>query len=320
MGMRFNSIPFAAVIFVSACFILGLIYVESQLNQSVHSYSDVHSTDTRMFFHEVSGRPFLTWRELCSVEAAARYNPSRPVQLFMSSDSVNRTHPWFETLSSYSNVEVISIDNARYFEGTPLEKWYERKAWRFSEFEVPHLAQYIRLATLYKGGGQYLDLDMLLFKTLDEKTFRNYFSYNSPKMDEVESAAFHLTKGHRLIEKLMTYLSEHYDPRADIYHGLVATKEVLESHCHGDLNSCPDVKILPHEALYPIPWFLSGLMAKRVVTQAGEDKIGASNGIHLYHNSLVDTRVDSNVLFAKLARKHCPRTVAKMKECGDFFL
>lgn len=51
--------------------------------------------------------------------------------------------------------------------GTPAEKWYEGiEEWRKGQYFFSHITEIIRLATLYKYGGVYLDTDVVVMQEL----------------------------------------------------------------------------------------------------------------------------------------------------------
>lgn len=167
----------------------------------------------RIFFHETSGRQHLNVRQSCAVESAARNNPNRSIQLFLSVNSLtDNSSPFISVLKQYSNVAVSPLNESQYFANTPLEKWYLDGEWRTSSFRIEHMSDYIRMLTLYKGGGFYMDLDYITMKTLDEKKLWNFFSYEGPKSTLVTNSAFHLERGHRLIKKIIAFMGTNYSP------------------------------------------------------------------------------------------------------------
>ena len=77
------------------------------------------SDDTRIYFHETTGRDHLNLRQLCAVESAAKKNPDRSVQIFFQTNHVNLTvSPLSSILKSYPNTVVILINVKEYFAGT----------------------------------------------------------------------------------------------------------------------------------------------------------------------------------------------------------
>ena len=115
------------------------------------SEDSVKPDNRRIFFHETSGRNALSMRQSCAVESAAKNNPTRAVQIFMSTDHVNYSSPWIRALEHYSNVAVILVDEEEYFYQSPFEDWYQRGEWKKSRFRKEHMSDYIRILSLYKG-------------------------------------------------------------------------------------------------------------------------------------------------------------------------
>jgi lactosylceramide 4-alpha-galactosyltransferase len=290
----------------------------------------------RIFFHETSGKNQLSIMQCCSIESAAKHNPNRHVQLFIrppenchSTLLFPPTPPlynpvWLNVLSRYPNVSVILLNEKHYFTGTPLEDWYNRKEWRKSQFEIAHLSDYIRILSLYKGGGLYLDMDILTLKPYNVKKFRNFLVYGSALMDHISNGAMHLEYDHWVIEEIMQLLVKEYDPYSYIYHGPEAVSEVMRSSCglaigNPKSNRCNDIKLFPDIYFYPIPSIISSLLFQEGNTTHSETlaKIEKSYGVHLW-NSLSRFHkafnIYSNQIVALLAKEHCPLTVSMAKD------
>lgn len=318
--MKRPSEPLVAALIV-LCIVLALTYVLSTRDYRVNAAKQTgsrvkrevdHEARDRIFYHETSGRGFLTWSQLCSVESAASLNPNRPVQVIMSAEHVDESHPWMRVVERLRNIHLVQIDNEQYFKGSPLEHWYNRAEWQFAEFEISHMAHYIRMVTLLRGGGLYMDLDVLLLKGLGA-AFRDFFVFSSKSNRKVNSAVFHLSKDHAVIKRMIEILSAVYDPSKEILHGSQAATDALRSHCGKNLTpaKCPDVRLLPHFYFYPFTWSEWANMLE----DAGETLLTnatAGHGVHTHHDFLYfENYVDleSNQLYAHLARKHCPLTV-----------
>lgn len=111
----------------------------------------VKPDNSRIFFHETSGRQRLSFRQSCAVESAAKHNPSRSVQVFLSSEQLNFSSPWISALENYSNVIVVLVNEEEYFSQSPFAEWFQKGEWKKSPFRTEHMSDYIRILTLYKG-------------------------------------------------------------------------------------------------------------------------------------------------------------------------
>jgi hypothetical protein len=298
------------------------------------SFDSAHTnlTDRRIFFHETSGNAQLNFQQCCAVESAAKHNPDRPVQLFLrpfatdcpfhSESLLFQSPPWLDVLSRYPNVDVILVNEDRYFAGTPLQDWYEKGEWLKSQHKVAHLSDYIRILTLYKGGGLYLDTDILTLKTYQGDKFRNCLVYGSGRMGVFSNGVMHLERGHWLSAEIIRLLAEEYDKEAYAYHGPAVVSEVMGRMCgvvagHSNSNHCEDVKLLSDRFFYPIEAPFSHVIFNDHGNKTDKEtliKIRKSYGLHLW-NSLSyvhqPVRIDSNQIFSVLARQHCPHTVTR---------
>lgn len=276
------------------------------------------ASDSRIFMHETSGRPYLLWRQICSLESVARTNPSRPINLYMSARHLSHAEtPWMAVVRQFKNVEVILIDNENYFKGSQLESWHKEREWQNSPFEISHMSNYIRMVTLSRAGGLYVDLDVIVFKELEERVFRNAFVYSSEQKNFVDTTVFHLETGHRLIGEVIELIASDYDGEADIYHGSTAVGKVLKDLCglkagKSSSNRCTDVTILPHSHFYPIEEADWNLFFKKPEPNFFAN-ITNNYGIHTFLSitNYNMTDLNSNQLLAQLARKYCPLTVSK---------
>lgn len=63
------------------------------------------------------------------------------------------------------NIIVEEPDVPYLISGTPAEDWYKGiEKWRTGPYFFSHITELIRLATLWKYGGVYLDTDVIVMK------------------------------------------------------------------------------------------------------------------------------------------------------------
>lgn len=68
---------------------------------------------------------------------------------------------WIDVLQTYKNIHIKFFNLFDYAKETPLENFMNKKLWEKSGYATEHLADILRLLTLYKYGGLYLDLDVI---------------------------------------------------------------------------------------------------------------------------------------------------------------
>lgn len=134
----------------------------------MHAERSRLSSGNNIFFHETScfGRSGaeLNSRQACAVESAARMNPDMTVNLLFLSPSTpsNQTQLLVDLLLDYTNVRVNRVQIADYIKDTPIEEWYASGMLSSSYWPRSHMSDVMRYLTLWKYGGIYLDLDVVV--------------------------------------------------------------------------------------------------------------------------------------------------------------
>ena len=227
---------------------------------------------------------------------------------------------WLSVLGQYSNVQVILINETEYFEHSPLESWYREGVWRTSPFCKEHMADYIRMLSLFKGGGLYMDLDFIILKPLDEKILWNFFPF--PKADRLNiiNSIFHLEHGHNLTDEIIRRLAVSYDPNKYAEHGPILVTKSLSNVCGfqvGDklhsssmIKKCPNVHLIPHQFFYPIHYSQWEKYFQEVDPNT-KSHMGKSYAVHVWNKFSYKTALikGSKQLYMKLAAQHCPLTI-----------
>ena len=277
----------------------------------------------RIYFHGARGRDaYALTRQSCAVESAARHNPNRSVQLFISTSEIGdvplnySTDPWLSALERYGNVAVILYDEAQYFAGTPLERAYHEGLWRKGPDHHVHMSDHLRIISSFRAGGLYMDVDFVTLKPLDERIFWNFFSVEDEMALNFCTCIFHLEHGHRIINDLMEQLAKvEYDPTRYLAYGPQFVRSFLNDFCGlklPDLSSlqCPgDVKILPHHHFFPIPFWEWETYFEDINEDTAE-LIQDCHGLHVW-NKLSRNQssvMNPKALYNVVAARHCPLT------------
>lgn len=288
-------------------------------------YSDSIDTvgNRRIFYLETSGRPYLTRRQCCTVESVAKNNPDRPIQVFMAADHLLLNSSWLKVLENYPNVQIVMFDIEDYFTGTPLDEWYHEEEWKETLYKVVHLSDYMRVLTLLKGGGMYMDLDYIVMKRLDEETLKNFVLVETAEMKLLSNSVIHFEKGHWFIDEMIKRLNKYYEPIDYMFHGPGLISNLMARLCNlkrGQLesNNCTDIRVLPHTYFCPIS-NVEWKILFRNVTVESIAMVNDSYGIHTWSGKTKQEPLDlrSNQLFAVQARQHCPHTVANTDSLSE---
>ncbi|CAB3253065.1 unnamed protein product [Arctia plantaginis] len=158
-----------------------------------------------IFFHETSCRGSLRGRQACAIESAARMHPNKQIYVLFSSPVSDNTlrNSSLAKLSMYLNINFARVHIAEYARNTPLEDLVASKEFYRSKWWVEHTSDVLRSLTLYKWGGVYLDMDMLVVKSL-ASLGKNWVAKEQPLL--VNGAAIAISKdrvGRKLINAIV---------------------------------------------------------------------------------------------------------------------
>ena len=106
--------------------------------------------------------------------------------------------PLYDALSAYPNIHIRYVNLLEFSIGTPLELFMVENKLENSKFRIEHTSDVLRILTLYKYGGLYMDLDVLSIfpiRVIDRKNFvclegNNHFSNAIIRLDLNEGKKF----------------------------------------------------------------------------------------------------------------------------------
>ncbi|CAO1335167.1 unnamed protein product [Diamesa hyperborea] len=290
-------------------------------------YTKQPSEGRNIFFLETSGIFNLNARQACAVESAALMNPELKIFLFFLSDygfPNATTTPIIDAIMEYQNVQMNYININEYAKGTPMEEWVTNGELARSKYRVSHTSDVLRFLTLWKYGGTYLDLDVVVLKTL-ESIAPNYAGEES--VDFVGSALINLEQqgiGHVIADMCVKELVEHFDGEQWSNNGPGLLTRILKRVCKTDNISemfgdrCLGFQVLPQKYCYAISYpeyqkFFDGGYLKEVLERI-EDSIIA----HVWNKLSESTKlsVNSSAAYIHLAKQYCPKVI---EACGEYF-
>lgn len=90
-------------------------------------------------------------------------NPRMDVNVFFLDPSPpsEETSQMVQQLFMYDNIRINRINLTEFVRYTPIEQWYLSGILRASHYPHIHTSDFMRLVTLWKFGGIYLDLDVM---------------------------------------------------------------------------------------------------------------------------------------------------------------
>lgn len=133
-------------------------------------------------------------------------NPDTPVYfLYATNDSevtLNQSK-WTNVLESYPNIKLRYFNIYEFSKGTPLEGFMRSDKWKGTMYLLEHMSDLLRSLVLYKYGGLYLDLDVLMLTPLRYLNYRNFLCVEIT--DNLASCIYrvNIEEGRRYTEEIL---------------------------------------------------------------------------------------------------------------------
>ncbi|XP_034475290.1 lactosylceramide 4-alpha-galactosyltransferase-like [Drosophila innubila] len=310
-------------------------------NEGPRRLEDVLLSDTlppagrSIFFHETRCRsPYsqyilnLTARQACSIESAALHNPNFQVfVLFASSTYISddQKNPLYDALKSYKNVNFRQLNIRRYAKDTPIEDWLEKRDLFRSNFLTEHTSDLLRLLTLYRFGGIYMDLDVVVLRSLENVPLNYVGAHDNITLGNAVISVEPRGIGHKIAELFLRDYQQHYNGNVYVSNGPSLISRVIPKYCNAKVKElldnpqlCVGFHVFNSSAFFPLEWpqWTHFILPKFLNDTLARTK--DSYLIHLWNKASFRTlfKVGSNNVYGKYAELHCPKSYAA---AGQYF-
>ncbi|XP_051161558.1 lactosylceramide 4-alpha-galactosyltransferase-like isoform X2 [Leptopilina boulardi] len=282
-----------------------------------------------IFFHETScfgdSGLLLNPRQACAVESAALMNPNMNVYLlYLCGSKISKSADiMIQQLRSYKNIKIQRIHIDKYMKNTPLEKWYARGILKTSKWPINHMSDIMRYLTLWKYGGIYMDLDVVVIKCLED--LENFTGAEDAIRIAAGIIGFGMGKlGRKMANNSITDLKHNFLGWAWGNNGPGVITRTLKKLCNVTSvqnmtkDQCQGFDVFPPSVFYPIFYPSWRKYFTTDNTNKTMNTIEKSKAIHVWNklSKLEKVQVGSNVPYGKIAEKYCPKTY---KNCGTIF-
>ncbi|CAO1350227.1 unnamed protein product [Diamesa hyperborea] len=291
------------------------------------------SKGQNVFFHETSCSldkvVEINARQACAIESAAKANPHHQVFVLFASPVGFRnttTLPLIDSILSYKNVHLNYLNITQYAEQTPLEEWIKNGDLFRSTFLNSHTSDVLRFLTLWKYGGTYLDLDVVVRKPLDSIPL-NYAGTESIYYVAVGILNMDQSFGHLIAHMCLKDLSKNFNGNNWGNNGPGVLTRVLRDICQTEEISlmnkakCHGFSVLPVKDCYSIHWkeypkFFEEQYLKEAMVQLNDSLIA-----HVWNKftAKIPLLAKSKVAYIELAKEFCPKVIATVAALGVNF-
>lgn len=301
-------------------------FAPGKIDEICHSDS---GGEKRIIFIETSGESCLRPRQACAVESAARSNPDMDIYVYMAinrppgepeeekgNHGLERHCKTMELLKSFENLHILREDLPLHFLSTPLESLYFNGLFNDSEYSYQHLSDALRIILLYKYGGIYIDLDVIVFRSL--RCLRNTAGHVLVLGESsVENGVMIFDRGHKLLNFFLKFMSNSYKPYERSSIGPKGLSDAFRIMCNHSSNIINDsvndylcdnqvsIKLLNNTAFYPITFFEQNRFFIENFQHKELRFFRNSYSVHVY-GAGHGARVPETSLFAYLAKQFCP--------------
>lgn len=186
------------------------------------------------------------------------------------------------------------------------------------------LSSYIsRYLTLWKYGGVYLDLDVVIIKPLDDLP-KNFAGAQSSKVIASGIVGFELNSpGHNIATQCLLDLQSNFDGSiwgqngpgviTRVAEAICATKNISEMY---DCSCAGNFKVLSPKTFYPVPWEDWTRLFEETTEENVEVLVKDSYVVHMWNNLSKNKKIllEENVTYNLLARKYCPKVYSLCKK------
>jgi lactosylceramide 4-alpha-galactosyltransferase len=219
----------------------------------------------------------------------------------------------------YKNVHLNYLNISQYTEHTPLKQFMQSGELFRSQFVNSHTSDILRYLTLWRYGGTYLDLDIVMLKNLNELS-PNYAGAESKNYVAVGIINLEHETGHEIAELCLRDLLANFNGNDWGNNGPGVLTRVLQKICNtknvlemiADESKCGNFKVLPIEAAYSIRWPEHIKFFREEFLNETLDRLSNSVIAHVWnkHSAATQQSINSNSAYLHLARKHCPKVLS----------
>ncbi|XP_075973927.1 lactosylceramide 4-alpha-galactosyltransferase-like [Anticarsia gemmatalis] len=264
---------------------------------------------TSIHFHETSCKGWLNSRQACAIESAARAHPNWQINVFfagpVTEEMLNSGN--MHTLKKFKNIQFLRIHLKEYAKGTPLESLVNDGALNRTRWRISHTSDFLRYLSLYKWGGVYLDLDVVIAKSFDSLV-PNWAARESEETIAAGALRFSNDALGRLVaEAALRDLKENYRGDTWSHNGPGVITRVLYKMCNTNVisemssSTCQGFGVYGPELFYPVVWELAHFYFLDM-----ELPVKDPYSYHVWNKITAKAVIGKHSVYARLARQYCP--------------
>ncbi|KAH8377220.1 hypothetical protein KR093_004324 [Drosophila rubida] len=263
----------------------------------------------------------FTAHQSCAIESAALHHSTYEIFVLIACPTIRQqTDPILDAMLSYKNVKFRYVNLWRFAEGTPVEEWLKKDDLFRSRYLMVNISDLLRLLTLYRYGGIYLDEDVIMFRSFENEVPNFMGAETNTSIGNsvlgLEPDGF----GHMMAELLLNDFQRNYLGNVWAHNGpkllvrmmtqLCGTKDV--NVMQKDRNLCHGIKVFNINAFYEVNWKERSRFFDPNSAYETLERLKNSYAMHTWNHIKTNWpfSVESRSAYMQLVAQHCPRVFA----------
>lgn len=226
--------------------------------------------------------------------------------------------PLIDALMTYTNVFLRQFKVEDFVKDSPLEEWFKNGKISSSRYYVYHVSDILRVLTLWKYTGLYLDGDVIVRKPVST-VGTNFACIQEDGLINSAIMSFDDKLGRSLAEKNFKEVIDHFNGDAWTGNGPEVLSNLVKEMCNTTdphkmtRKNCGGFEVLPTEACYAINYpegsqkFFNSVFLEEVLHKTKD-----SFAIHFWNvmTGSASALTSSNAPYVIIAREYCPKVYA----------
>lgn len=226
-----------------------------------------------------------------------------------------------DALLSYHNVHLNYFNIFKYAENSPLEKWMQEGKLFNSSHVVTHTSDVLRMLTLWKYTGTYLDTDVIIKKRINS-IGTNFACIQNDGLINSAIVSLDGSLGRSITEKSFQELIAHFNGAAWTANGPDILSKIVRDMCNKtnpqEMNrqNCHGFRVLPTNLCFAVDYPAWETFFQDNKRDEVMEKTKDSHFIHFwnYMSATAKLSKNSNSAYITLAKQFCPRVLAATDE------
>jgi lactosylceramide 4-alpha-galactosyltransferase len=220
----------------------------------------------------------------------------------------------WEVINKYNNIQILYVDMSILFNNTILQSFYNSNKLNTSKYKSVHTSDIIRIVTLYKYGGIYIDLDTLIIRNISNLT--NFITFMYPDNTVLANGILGLEKNSSIALNIINNIDKNWNSDNWLQNGPILLNDAMREYCGTfvtRMNSanCNNFIVFQHSIFFPIPYY--NLKYFFTENESTETMLIIKNTKHLLGIHISNSIVANNTVFigskqpySLLAQQYCP--------------